>query len=161
MPQPEREARWRTRNTEIAGRRHRASSRSAVVIWSVTALRQVRLRREHAALARRVPDVGGLAEDDPVTVNGVKKGAVKEIRLGRAAGASSTSCSSKDVAHDGNRVYVRNVGHDGREVHRHRPARRRGTPLDAARDTIEGVYEMRHPRGGQPDGRRAGLARAT
>ena len=33
----------------------------------------------------RFPDVGGLAEDDPVTVQGVKKGAVKEMKTAQGA----------------------------------------------------------------------------
>lgn len=132
-----------TRNTEImVGVTVLAAL--AGVIWSVTALRQVRLAEGTQRWLVRFPDVGGLAEDDPVTVHGVKKGAVKEIRLG-SGGVVVTFLLEKDLTlTSGSRVYVRNVGLmgekflaiDGLDL---------GSTLVARRDTIDGVYESGIP----------------
>jgi phospholipid/cholesterol/gamma-HCH transport system substrate-binding protein len=132
-----------TRNTEIlVGVTVLAAL--AGVLWSVTALRQVRLAESTQRWLVRFPDVGGLAEDDPVTVHGVKKGAVKEIRLG-PGGVLVTFLLEKDLTlTSGSRVYVRNVGLMG-EKFLAIDAVGVGTTLVARRDTIEGVYESGIP----------------
>lgn len=116
----------------------------AGVIWSVTALRQVRLAEGTQRWLVRFPDVGGLAEDDPVTVQGVKKGAVKEIRLLRN-GVLVDFLLEKDLTlTSGSRVFVRNVGLMG-EKFLAIDGIGLGEPLVARRDTIEGVYESGIP----------------
>jgi phospholipid/cholesterol/gamma-HCH transport system substrate-binding protein len=106
----------------------------------VTALRQVRLAEGTQRWLVRFPDVGGLAEDDPVTVQGVKKGAVKEIRLLRN-GVLVDFLLEKDLTlTSGSRVFVRNVGLMG-EKFLAIDGVGLGGPLVAWRDTIEGVYE--------------------
>ncbi len=117
----------------------------AVVVWSVTALRQVRLaeRTRHWNVA--FSDVGGLAEDDPVTINGVKKGSVKGIHLAPHGRVIVDFLLSRDVALSvGDRVFVRNVGLMGEKFIAIAPGNG-GRPLDAKRDTIEGVYESGIP----------------
>ncbi|MEP7027888.1 MAG: MlaD family protein [Candidatus Eisenbacteria bacterium] len=117
----------------------------AVVVWSVTALRQVRLaeRTRHWIVA--FSDVGGLAEDDPVTINGVKKGSVKSIRLAPHGRVVVDFILTRDVAlSQGDRVFVRNVGLMGEKFIAIAPGSG-GRPLDAARDTIQGVYESGIP----------------
>ncbi len=132
-----------TRNTEIlVGVTVLAAL--AGVIWSVTALRQVRLAEATQRWLVRFPDVGGLAEDDPVTVHGVKKGAVKDIRLA-PAGVYVTFLLEKDLTlTTGSRVYVRNVGLMG-EKFLAIDGVGLGSTLAAGRDTIEGVYESGIP----------------
>lgn len=116
----------------------------AVVIWSVTYLREVRLAQGTDRWLVRFNDVGGLAADDPVTVNGVKKGAVKEIRLGKGE-VLVEFILEKDVSlTTASAVYVRNVGLMGEKfiaIDRS-PG---GRPLAAGRDTIRGVYEYGIP----------------
>ncbi len=116
----------------------------AGVIWSVTALRQVRLAERTQRWYVRFPDVGGLAEDDPVTVQGVKKGAVKEIGLGREGVLVSFLLERDLTLTSGSRVFVRNVGLMG-EKFLAIDGIGAGTPLVAGRDTIEGVYESGIP----------------
>ncbi len=132
-----------TRNTEIlVGVTVLAAL--AGVLWSVTALRQVRLAESTQRWLVRFPDVGGLAEDDPVSVHGVKKGAVKEIELG-PGGVLVTFLLEKDLAlTSGSRIYVRNVGLMG-EKFLAIDGVGLGQPLVARRDTIDGVYESGIP----------------
>jgi phospholipid/cholesterol/gamma-HCH transport system substrate-binding protein len=117
----------------------------AVVVWSVTALRQVRLAEATRHWRVEFSDVGGLAEDDPVTVNGVKKGSVKEIHLAPHGLVVVDFLLTRDVrlAH-GDRVYIRNVGLMGEKFIAIAPGPG-GTAYDAQRDTIEGVYESGIP----------------
>jgi len=132
-----------TRNTEIlVGVTVLAAL--AGVIWSVTALRQVRLAEGTQRWLVHFPDVGGLAEDDPVTVRGVKKGAVKVIRLG-PGGVFVTFLLEKDVVLTASsRVFVRNVGLMGEKFLAIDDVGA-GAPLVARRDTIVGVYESGIP----------------
>jgi phospholipid/cholesterol/gamma-HCH transport system substrate-binding protein len=116
-----------------------------VVIWSVTALKQVRLREATRHWRVAFSDVGGLAEDDPVTVNGVKKGSVKGIALVPGGRVVVDFILGKDVAlTTADRVFVRNVGLMGEKFIAVAPAPG-GRPLDAQRDTIVGVYESGIP----------------
>jgi phospholipid/cholesterol/gamma-HCH transport system substrate-binding protein len=116
-----------------------------VVIWSVTALKQVRLREATRHWRVTFSDVGGLAEDDPVTVNGVKKGSVKGIALKPGGSVVVDFILGKDVALTTNdRVFVRNVGLMGEKFIAIAPAPG-GIPLNAERDTIVGVYESGIP----------------
>ncbi len=116
-----------------------------VIVWSVTFLRQVRLAEGTRVWRARFADVGGLAEDDPVSVNGVKKGTVRTITLARGGTVVVEFRATKDVAlMHGDRVFVRNVGLMGEKfiaIDRG-PG---GAPYDAGRDTIEGVYESGIP----------------
>src|SRR5258708_9187927 len=82
-----------------------------LVVWSVTFLRQVRLAEGTRMWRARFADVGGLAQDDPVTVNGVKKGAVRDMHLAPGGRVIVEFRMPKDVALvRGDRVFVRNVG---------------------------------------------------
>jgi len=116
-----------------------------LVVWSVTFLRQVRLAECTRMWRARFSDVGGLAEDDPVTVNGVKKGTVRTMRLVPGGRVIVEFRMTKDVALvHGDRVLVRNVGLMGEKfiaIDRG-PG---GPPYDARRDTIVGVYESGIP----------------
>jgi phospholipid/cholesterol/gamma-HCH transport system substrate-binding protein len=116
-----------------------------VVIWSVTALKQVRLREATRHWKVAFSDVGGLAEDDPVSVNGVKKGSVKAIELAPGGRVIVDFILAKDVRlKDADRVFIRNVGMMGEKFIAIAPAPA-GRPLDAERDTIVGVYESGIP----------------
>ena len=117
----------------------------AVVVWSVTALRQVRLAESTRHWWVTFSDVGGLAEDDPVTVNGVKKGSVKDIHLAPRGLVVVDFILTRDVrlAH-GDRVFIRNVGMMGEKFIAIAPGPG-GKAYDAQRDTIEGVYESGIP----------------
>ena len=116
----------------------------AGVIWSVTALREVRIAEGTRRWTVRFSDVGGLAAEDPVTVHGVKKGAVKDIRLG-ANEVIVDFILSRDITlgYD-TEVYVRNVGLMGEKFIAIENAGA-GRPLTARRDTIEGIYESGIP----------------
>lgn len=117
----------------------------AVVIWSVTALKQVRLREATRHWQVTFSDVGGLAEDDPVSVNGVKKGSVKDIELLSGGRVVVDFILGKDVGlTSADRVFIRNVGMMGEKFIAIAPGPA-GRPLDAARDTIVGVYESGIP----------------
>jgi len=116
----------------------------ALVIWSVTFLRQVRLAESTQRWIGYFPEVGGLGEDDPVSVNGVKKGSVQDIKLvnGRVL---VTFRLERDVALTSeSHVYVRNVGMMG-EKFLAIDASPGGRKLIAERDTIVGQYESGVP----------------
>lgn len=132
-----------TRNTEIlVGVTVLAAL--AGVIWSVTALREVRIAESTQRWTVRFPDVGGLAEEDPVTVHGVKKGAVKDIRLG-AGEVLVDFILAKDIPISlDSEVYVRNVGLMGEKFLAIENVGA-GAALRAGRDTIDGVYESGIP----------------
>ena len=132
-----------TRNTEILVGITVLLALSGVV-WSVTALREVRLAERTARWTVRFRDVGGLAEEDPVTVHGVKKGAVKAIRLG-ANEVLVEFILAKDVPVTvDTEVYVRNVGLMGEKFIAMGNVGV-GRPLVAGRDTIDGIYESGIP----------------
>ena len=116
----------------------------AGVIWSVTALREVRLAERTQRWVARFSDVGGLAEDDPVTVHGVKKGAVKEIRLGKGEVIVEFILSKEVPIATDTELYVRNVGLMGEKFLAIGNVGA-GKPLSARRDTIEGIYESGIP----------------
>ena len=116
----------------------------AGVIWSVTALREVRLAESTQRWIARFPDVGGLAEEDPVTVHGVKKGAVKKIELGDNE-VLVEFILAKDIPLTlDSEVYVRNVGLMGEKFIAIENVGA-GARLVARRDTIEGIYESGIP----------------
>ncbi len=116
----------------------------AGVVWSVTALREVRLAEGTQRWLVRFSDVGGLAEEDPVTVHGVKKGVVKSIRLG-PSGVLVEFILAKDVPVTADtEVYVRNVGLMGEKFIAMGNVGV-GRPLVAGRDTIDGIYESGIP----------------
>jgi len=116
----------------------------AGVIWSVTALREVRLAESTQRWIARFPDVGGLAEEDPVTVHGVKKGAVKEIRLGEGEVLVEFLLAKDIRLSRESGVYVRNVGLMGEKFIAIENLGS-GAVLVARRDTIEGIYESGIP----------------
>jgi len=116
-----------------------------VVVWSVTFLRQVRLAEGTQIWRARFSDVGGLAEDDPVSVNWVKKGTVHSITLAPGGTVLVEFRATRDVhLTHGDRVFVRNVGLMGEKfiAIERGPG---GPPYDAKRDTIVGVYESGIP----------------
>jgi phospholipid/cholesterol/gamma-HCH transport system substrate-binding protein len=115
-----------------------------LVIWSVTFLREVRLARTTQHWLARFPEVGGLATDDPISVNGVKKGAVKEIRLARGEVVVDFLLERDITLTSESRVHVRNVGLMG-EKFIAIDLGAGGRPLVPARDTVRGVYESGIP----------------
>ncbi len=132
-----------TRNTEIlVGVTVLAAL--AGVIWSVTALREVRIAESTQRWTVRFRDVGGLAEEDPVTVHCVKKGAVKDIRLGTGEVLVEFILVKDIPLGVDSEVYVRNVGLMGEKFLAIENAGA-GAPLRARRDTIDGIYESGIP----------------
>lgn len=116
----------------------------AGVIWSVTALREVRIAERTQRWTARFQDVGGLAKEDPVTVHGVKKGAVKDIRLGvNEVLVDILLAKDLSVTVD-TEFYVRNVGLMGEKFIAIENIGA-GRPLVAGRDTIDGTYESGIP----------------
>jgi phospholipid/cholesterol/gamma-HCH transport system substrate-binding protein len=116
----------------------------AGVIWSVTALREVRIAERTQRWTARFRDVGGLAEEDPVTVHGVKKGAVKDIRLGVNEVLVDIILAKDLPVTVDTEVYVRNVGLMGEKFIAIENIGA-GRPLVAGRDTIDGIYESGIP----------------
>ena len=116
----------------------------AGVLWSVTALREVRLAESTQRWTARFPNVGGLAEEDPVTVHGVKKGAVKEIRLGVNEVLVEFILAKDLPLTVDTEVYVRNVGLMGEKFIAIENVGA-GAVLSAKRDTIDGIYESGIP----------------
>ena len=116
----------------------------AGVIWSVTALREVRIAESTQRWTVRFPDVGGLAEEDPVTVHGVKKGAVKAIRLGQGEVLVDFLLAKDIPVTLDTEVYVRNVGLMGEKFIAIENVGA-GEALAARRDTIDGIYESGIP----------------
>jgi phospholipid/cholesterol/gamma-HCH transport system substrate-binding protein len=116
----------------------------AGVLWSVTALREVRLAESTQRWTARFPNVGGLAEEDPVTVHGVKKGAVKQIRLGQNEVLVEFILAKDLPLTVDTEVYVRNVGLMGEKFIAIENLGA-GAPLHARRDTIDGIYESGIP----------------
>jgi phospholipid/cholesterol/gamma-HCH transport system substrate-binding protein len=132
-----------TRNTEIlVGVTVLAAL--AGVIWSVTALREVRIAESTQRWTARFRDVGGLAEEDPVTVHGVKKGAVKHIRLGNGEVLVEFLLAKDIPVSIDTEVYVRNVGLMGEKFIAIENVGA-GALLKARRDTIDGIYESGIP----------------
>ena len=116
----------------------------AGVLWSVTALREVRIAERTQRWTARFRDVGGLAEEDPVTVHGVKKGAVKDIRLGVNEVLVDIILAKDLPVTVDTEVYVRNVGLMGEKFIAIENIGA-GKALVAGRDTIEGIYESGIP----------------
>jgi phospholipid/cholesterol/gamma-HCH transport system substrate-binding protein len=115
-----------------------------LVIWSVTFLREVRLARTTQHWLARFPEVGGLATDDPISVNGVKKGAVKDIRLGKGEVIVDFLLERDIRLTTDSKLYVRNVGLMG-EKFIAIDLGEGGDPIVPPRDTILGVYESGVP----------------
>jgi phospholipid/cholesterol/gamma-HCH transport system substrate-binding protein len=116
----------------------------AGVIWSVTALREVRIAERTQRWTARFRDVGGLAEEDPITVHGVKKGAVKDIRLGYNEVLVDFILAKDLPITVDTEVYVRNVGLMGEKFIAIENIGA-GAALVAGRDTIDGIYESGIP----------------
>lgn len=115
----------------------------AVVVWSVTWLSDARLARQRHSYLVRFTDVGGLADGDPVRVNGVGQGTVKAIRLARGGVLVILSLDRSVVLTDASRVFVRNTGIMGEKfiaIDLGEGGRRY-----ASRDTIPGRYESGVP----------------
>jgi phospholipid/cholesterol/gamma-HCH transport system substrate-binding protein len=114
-----------------------------VLVWGVTWLSDTRLAQRRQSYAARFADVGGLAEGDPITVNGVQKGVVGGIELVPGGVVVELSLDRDVPLTTDSRVYVRNVGLMGEKfiaVDLARTGRRQ-----APRDTIDGVYESGVP----------------
>jgi phospholipid/cholesterol/gamma-HCH transport system substrate-binding protein len=116
----------------------------AGVIWSVTALREVRIAESTQRWVARFSDVGGLAEEDPVTVHGVKKGVVKEIRLAQGEVIVEFLLSKEVPIASDTEIYLRNVGLMGEKFLAIGNVGA-GAPLNARRDTLDGIYESGIP----------------
>lgn len=114
-----------------------------VVVWGVTWLSDVRLARQRQTYVVRFTDVGGLAEGDPVTVSGVKKGEVKSIDLTRGGVVVALSVERGVLLTQASRVFVRNTGIIGEKF----IAIDLGEPAEAYApgDTIVGQYESGVP----------------
>jgi len=115
----------------------------AMVVLGVTWLSDARLARQRHSYLVRFSDVGGLAEGDPVRVNGVSQGTVKSIRLTRAGVIVVLSLDRSVRLTDASRVFVRNTGIMG-EKFIAVDLGEGGRPY-AARDTIAGRYESGVP----------------
>jgi phospholipid/cholesterol/gamma-HCH transport system substrate-binding protein len=114
-----------------------------VVVWGVTWLSDARLARQRHSYLVRFTDVGGLADGDPVRVNGVSQGKVQSIRLTRGGVVVSLSLDRGVRLTDASRVAVRNTGLMG-EKFIAIDLGEGGRP-HAARDTIVGRYESGVP----------------
>lgn len=114
-----------------------------VVVWGVTWLSDTRLARSRRHYVVRFPDVGGLAEGDPVTVSGVNKGKVDAIALVAGGAAVTLSIDRAVVLTHGSRVFVRNTGLMGEKFIAVDPVSG-GIPY-GSRDTIPGTYESGVP----------------
>jgi phospholipid/cholesterol/gamma-HCH transport system substrate-binding protein len=114
-----------------------------VVVWGVTWLSDARLARQRHSYLVRFTDVGGLADGDPVRVNGVSQGKVQSIRLTRGGVVVSLSLDRGVRLTDVSRVAVRNTGLMG-EKFIAIDLGEGGRPF-AARDTIVGRYESGVP----------------
>jgi phospholipid/cholesterol/gamma-HCH transport system substrate-binding protein len=115
----------------------------AVVVWSVTWLSDARLARQRHSYLVRFTDVGGLADGDPVRVNGVNQGKVQFIRLARGGVVVSLSLDRSVRLTDASRVFVRNTGIMGEKfiaIDLGEGGRSYGP-----RDTIPGRYESGVP----------------
>jgi phospholipid/cholesterol/gamma-HCH transport system substrate-binding protein len=114
-----------------------------LVVWGVTWLSDIRLARQRHQYVVRFTDVGGLAEGDPVTVNGVKQGTVKHIDLARGGVAVTLSIERGVTLHSTSSVYVRNTGLMGEKFIA--VDLREGGRAYAEEDTILGRYESGVP----------------
>jgi phospholipid/cholesterol/gamma-HCH transport system substrate-binding protein len=113
------------------------------LIWGVTWLSDTRLAQRRQSYHARFIDVGGLAEGDPVKINGVQKGVVGGIALVPGGVVVELSVDRDVPLTSDSRVYVRNVGLMGEKfiAVALAPTGRRQAP----RDTIDGVYESGVP----------------
>jgi phospholipid/cholesterol/gamma-HCH transport system substrate-binding protein len=114
-----------------------------VLVWGVTWLSDARLAKRRQTYHARFSDVGGLAEGDPIKVNGVQKGVVGGIALVPGGVVVDLSLDRDVPLTRDARVYVRNVGLMGEKFIA--VALAPTGPRRATRDTIDGVYESGVP----------------
>jgi ABC-type transporter Mla subunit MlaD len=96
-----------------------------ITLWGVTWLKQVSLARRVRLWHVTFPQTGGLSTSDEVQVNGLRKGSVQNVALVQDHVAVDLALASDITLTTNCLVAVRNVGLDGREGDRGRPARER------------------------------------
>ena len=114
-----------------------------VLLWGVTWLKDLTLRRKVHVWHVRFPQTGGLGASDEVQVNGIRKGAVDKLRLAGDQVMVDLALDADVHLTTDCRVAIRNVGLMGEKVIAV-DLRTTGTPY-ADRDTISGVYELGMP----------------
>jgi len=111
-----------------------------VLLWGVTWLKELSLRRQVKVWLVTFPQTGGLGASDEVQVNGIRKGTVKGMKLIGDHVLVELGLDSDVTLTSDSRVAIRNVGLMGEKVIAVDLATT-GTPY-TARDTIRGVYEL-------------------
>src|SRR5262249_11723433 len=116
----------------------------AILILGVTWLKDIQVARAYRVWHVTFPQTGGLGPADEVRVNGIKLGQVRSMRLVGAQVQVDLAIASQVNLTSDCRVAVRNVGLMGEKVIAV-DLTESGRPLDAARDTITGIYEIGIP----------------
>jgi len=116
----------------------------AILVLGVTWLKEIQVARAFRVWHVTFPQTGGLGPADEVRVNGIKMGEVRSMRLVGAQVQVELAIASQVNLTSDCRVAVRNVGLMGEKVIAV-DLTESGRPLDAARDTIAGIYEIGIP----------------
>jgi phospholipid/cholesterol/gamma-HCH transport system substrate-binding protein len=115
----------------------------AILLWGVTWLKQFSLNRNQRVWLVHFEQTGGLASSDEVQVNGIRKGAVRDVGLVSGGVLVHLALDSEiQLTHD-SKVSIRNVGLMGEKVIAV-DLLSTGAPY-TERDTIRGVYEKGVP----------------
>ena len=111
-----------------------------ILVLGVTWLKEFSLASKTRVWHVRFPQAGGLGKSDEVQVNGIRKGAVTEMKLVGDQVIVDLGLDSEVNLTTDSRVSIRNVGLMGEKVIAV-DLRSTGQPL-ATRDTIQGIYEL-------------------
>jgi len=111
-----------------------------LLLWGVTWLKELTLTGKYRVWLVRFEQTGGLSSSDEVQVNGIRKGAVQDVRLVDAGVVVHLQLESDVTLTHDCRVAIRNVGLMGEKVIAV-DLRMTGQPY-TDRDTIPGVYEL-------------------
>ncbi|MBI1798358.1 MAG: MCE family protein [Candidatus Eisenbacteria bacterium] len=110
-----------------------------VLLWGVTWLKEFSLARKVRVWHVAFSQAGGLGKSDEVLVNGLRKGAVEDIRLAGDHVVVDLALASDVILTDQCRVAIRNIGLMGEKVIA--VDMRNGGRVWAASDTIPGLFE--------------------
>jgi phospholipid/cholesterol/gamma-HCH transport system substrate-binding protein len=114
-----------------------------VLLWGVTWLKEFQIQRSVRVWRVLFPQTGGLGPSDEVQVNGIKKGAVKAMRLTGDGVLVDLALASDITLTKDSRVTIRNIGLMGEKVI---GVDLRSTGGDwSTNDTIPGGYEKGIP----------------